>query len=366
MRIDGEAQLAARSDEDHLRFAAGSIGEHIGAACDPGGGGVFAPVQCRQRLARQHQHGRLVPELHDVAVSFHRLRWRRPAAARQAPGWRASEASCSTGWCVGPSSPSPMASWREDEDRGQFHERRQADGGPRIVAEDEEGRAECPELRQRQAVDDRHHGVLADAEMQVPAAGRLRLEVSGAFEFQHGLVGGPRSAEPPRSHGNVLRQHVEHLARGVAPGESLGIRPERPEDYGPSPLAVHAAASGQFPCRGRGTFLDSWRRAPSHRRRASAAAHADAIREMLAHTIGNQELRVLGPAVSAFDEADLFFAQRLAMGRRRVVFVRRTVADVAVQDDEGRPSLGLAKTRSSAFSMRPVSLASPTRRTFQP
>ena len=79
------------------------------------------------------------------------------------------------------------------------------------------------------------------------------------------------------------------------------------------------------------------------------AARADAIREMLAHSIGNKKLRVLWPAVKAFDEADFFFAERLAMGCRRVVFMWRTVADVAIENDEGWPSLGLAKHVQGIF-----------------
>ena len=39
---------------------------------------------------------------------------------------------------------------REDEDRRQLHQGREPDRGPRVVAEDEEGRAEGPDLRQRQ------------------------------------------------------------------------------------------------------------------------------------------------------------------------------------------------------------------------
>src|SRR6266404_6071254 len=37
------------------------------------------------------------------------------------------------------------------------------------------------------------------------------------------LFDGPRSAEPPR---DVLRKHVEHLARSITAGDALGIRRE--------------------------------------------------------------------------------------------------------------------------------------------
>ena len=45
------------------------------------------------------------------------------------------------------------------------------------------------------------------------------------------------------------------------------------------------------------------------------AARSDAGREVLAHAVGDQELRVLRPAVAALGEADLVGAERLAVGR---------------------------------------------------
>src|SRR5262245_10778969 len=50
-------------------------------------------------------------------------------------------------------------------------------------------------------------------------------------------------------------------------------------------------------------------------------------------------MRVLGPAVTALGKADFFFTERLAVGRGGVVLVGGAVADVAVEDDEGRTSL---------------------------
>ena len=70
MSFDGETNLAARGDDDRRRFPAGRIGEHIGTTRDAGSGRVFAPVQGRQRLARQGQQRRLVAQLHDVAIGF--------------------------------------------------------------------------------------------------------------------------------------------------------------------------------------------------------------------------------------------------------------------------------------------------------
>jgi len=76
----------------------------------------------------------------------------------------------------------------EDEDGRQLHDGGQPDGRPGIVAEDEKGCPEGAQLRQRQPVDDRRHGVLADAEMEVSACRARSFEISGAGEFQGRLV----------------------------------------------------------------------------------------------------------------------------------------------------------------------------------
>src|SRR5262249_41692865 len=73
------------------------------------------------------------------------------------------------------------------------------------------------------------------------------------------------------------------------------------------------------------------------------AALADAGGEMLAHAIGNEELGVFRPTIIAFGEADFVLAQGLAVRRGGILLVRRAIADVAVEDDEGRAALRLPK-----------------------
>ncbi len=70
------------------------------------------------------------------------------------------------------------------------------------------------------------------------------------------------------------------------------------------------------------------------------AARAYPGGEMLAHGVRDEELGVLRPSVAALGEANLVVAQRLAMSGGSVVLVRRAVADVAVENDEGRAALG--------------------------
>src|SRR5258708_7864197 len=76
-------------------------------------------------------------------------------------------------------------------------------------------------------------------------------------------------------------------------------------------------------------------RLPRLAQRVPTPSHAR--REVLAHSAGHEELRVLRPAVRALGEADLFRTERLAVRGAGVLLVRRAVADVAVDDDEGRP-----------------------------
>ena len=166
------------------------------------------------------------------------------------------------------------------------------------------------------------------------------LEVSRALVRQRGLVRRAeirRAAEEP---GNVLREHVEHLARGFPAGDALGIRREDREVAIPSrrQLApLHLVDLGrQFGIRVRMT-----RRALSTGGARPGAPRTDAGREVLADAVGNQELRVFRPSVAALGQSDLLLAERLAVGCGSILFVRRAVADVAVQNDEGRPALGL-------------------------
>src|SRR5215472_7820891 len=67
------------------------------------------------------------------------------------------------------------------------------------------------------------------------------------------------------------------------------------------------------------------------------APRPDALLEMLAHPIRDEELRLWRPAVVTLRQPDLFLAERFAVRSARILLVRRAVGDVAVDDDQGRP-----------------------------
>src|SRR5438552_13116447 len=67
------------------------------------------------------------------------------------------------------------------------------------------------------------------------------------------------------------------------------------------------------------------------------APRTQAAPEVLPHAVGHEELRILRPPIGTLGQPDLLLAQRLAMGPARVLFARRAVGDVAVDDDQGGP-----------------------------
>jgi hypothetical protein len=113
---------------------------------------------------------------------------------------------------------------REHEDGGKFHQGREPDRRPFVIAEDEEGRAVGPELRDGHPIQGRPHGVFPDAEVQVFACAIIRLKMSGAFVGEQRLVRWSeigRSAQKPR---DILREDVQRLGGRLAPGDTLLVR----------------------------------------------------------------------------------------------------------------------------------------------
>ncbi len=352
VRVDAEADLAARGDQDHVGLAAGRIRQHVGAARDAGRRRILAAVERRQRLPRQRQHGRLVAQLHDVTISFDHLVG---VAGTQHHQARLGAERCELLHRLMRRAVLAVAHGvvGEHEDRRQLHQRGDPDRRPCIIAEDEEGSAEGADLRQGEPVDRCGHGVLANAEMQVAPAERARFEVAGALEGQQRLVRRAevgRAAHEPR---DILREHVEHLAGSIAARDALGVGREGRQALVPSlrQLApLHQVDLGREPRIARPVDLKQLVPACM----GLGATRADSGGEALAHGLRHQELGVLGPTVETLGEADLLLAQGLAMRRRGIVLVRRAVADVAVEDDEGRPALGAAEDVDRVLDARGV------------
>src|ERR1700756_569212 len=76
----------------------------------------------------------------------------------------------------------------EDPDTRKLHDGGKADRWSCIVAEDEERRAERAQLRQYESIHDRRHGVLSDAEVEIPASGSRGFKISRFGKCQERFV----------------------------------------------------------------------------------------------------------------------------------------------------------------------------------
>ena len=70
---------------------------------------------------------------------------------------------------------------------------------------------------------------------------------------------------------------------------------------------------------------------------------ADAGAEVFTHTLGDEKLGVLRPAITAFRQTDFFDSKRFAMRGAGVVLMGRTVADMAVDDNQGWYVVGISE-----------------------
>ena len=222
---------------------------------------------------------------------------------------------------------------REHVDHRDLHDRREPDRAARVVAEDEEPRPERAELRERHPVQDRRHRVLADPQMQVPARTVLGLEVAGALEGQPRLRRGRQVRRTPDQPRHASGDRVEHRAGRVAPGQPLLVGAERGDVVAPTvgelaplhprelvrELRMRLLVGGQplEPC-------------PAE----LATACADPVLEHGVDAVGDQEGRVLGPAVVPLGGPDLLLTEGFAVRAARVLLRRRAVRDVRVDDDQ--------------------------------
>ena len=134
---------------------------------------------------------------------------------------------------------------------------------------------------------------------------------------------------------------VDHLPVGDAGRHALLVGWERFEDVGPVrelPLLHPADLLGQFGMLG---LVPLERLEPLVPGRA--ATRPDELLETLANAVGDEELRIGRPSIGLLGESDLLLAQRLAVGGRGVLLVRRAPADVAVDDDHRRTVVGLVE-----------------------
>ena len=268
MGLDGQRDLAAGRDQDHLGVALG-VGEHIAAAAQPIGRGVLRAVQDRDVLAGENERHRLVVAVHrrppglgdlvGVGGANHVQTRDRPQRGELLHRLVGRAVLAEADRVV-----------REEMDDRQLHQGGEPDRRARVVGEGQVGGPQRPHLREREPVRDRGGLVLADAVVELAPLARFRLEGLAALELdgvRAGQVG--RARHQP---GNPGRDGVLDLVRGLPRRGALLVRLEA-RDVGVPALRELAAlhrlpVGGLLGVVGRG----SSRRAPSTARSAPPRA----------------------------------------------------------------------------------------------
>src|SRR3954452_23523957 len=65
------------------------------------------------------------------------------------------------------------------------------------------------------------------------------------------------------------------------------------------------------------------------------AAISDGLLESLSNPVRDEKLGIFGPAIEFLCQFDFVFPEWLAMGSTQILFVRGTIADVGIDDDQG-------------------------------
>src|ERR1700746_639516 len=220
---------------------------------------------------------------------------------------------------------------REDVDHGNFHQRAEPDRTSPVVAENQEPRPEGSQLRQRETVENRAHRVFTDPKVQIAARSTVGLKITRARERQTRLGGRGKVRGATDHPGEIRRDGIEDFGRGVASGYSLAIswkngnvlRPVHRQFTFLNLIELRGKFGKLFPVLGE-LFLPLFAR--------FAAPPSNPGLEVLVYPAGNQELGVGRPAVRLLHQLNLLFAKRLAMRRARVLTMRRTVADMTIND----------------------------------
>src|SRR4029077_19758752 len=219
----------------------------------------------------------------------------------------------------------------EDVDHGNFHQRAEPDRASPVVAENQEPRPEGSQLRQRETVENRAHRVFTDPKVQIAARSSVGLKITRAWERQSRLGGRSKVRGATDHPGKIRRDGIEDFGRGVASGYSLAIswkngnvlRPVLRQLAFLNLIELRGKFRKLFPVLGK-LFLPLFAR--------FAAPPSNPGLKVLVYLAGNQELGVGRPTVRLLHKLNLLFAQRLAVRRTRVLTMRRTIADMTINN----------------------------------
>src|SRR4030095_946051 len=125
--------------------------------------------------------------------------------------------------------------------------------------------------------------------MQVLAARTISLKISCAGKLQSSLVRWPKIRRPAEEPWDILRQHIQHLARSVPPSNPLSVGRKNREITVPSHWELPPLHELDFVCQfGMPGAISFHQRYPFLPQTRAACAYAR--REMFETSIGNKTL----------------------------------------------------------------------------
>ncbi len=287
----------------------------------------------RSSIGRSWRRGRSRSVRHCAQARAARrspFHWRPPGRITVSFGISRSDIICSTGSCVGPSSPTAMLSWVKTKIVLQVRKRGEANGRAHVVGEDEEGRRERDDAAMGgHAVDGAAHRVLADAEVDVapgvaPVAagepwselrfGGRRLEIAGALHRGVGrgieIGGAADEGRHLREEGLDDRSDALRVATGLSPASQFGRSASQPSEQ----ALRRSRASARRRLR---DMLPRRRRSACFQAACSSAPVVDGVAEVGDGFLRQVEGRLARPAEIASWSRALRPDRAASRGRRR-------------------------------------------------
>src|SRR5712672_1144396 len=173
--------------------------------------------------------------------------------------------------------------------------------------------------------------MFTDPKMEVAAGSTVGLKITGARKSKSRPGGRSEVCRATDYPGKIRRNGIEDFGRGVASGDSLAISWKNGNVLRPVPRQFAILNLIEF--RGKlGKLLPVLCELLLPLFARFAAPSSNPGLEMLVYPAGNQELGVGRPTVSLLHQLDLVFAERLAVRGTGILPMRRTIADMTIDD----------------------------------
>src|SRR5712672_4018518 len=173
--------------------------------------------------------------------------------------------------------------------------------------------------------------MFTDPKMEVAAGSTVGLKITGARKSKSRPGGRSEVCRSSDDPGKIRRNGIEDFGRGVASGDSLAIRWKNGNVLRPIPRQL--ALLNLIELRGKlGKLLPVLCELLLPLFARFAAPPSNPGLEVLIYPAGNQELGVGRPTVGLLHQLDLVFAERLAVRGTGILTMRRTIADMTIDD----------------------------------